>query len=257
MAALAAGAYAVAEDRPAAARAPRRASRCGPEKGAQLIRILLADDHAIFRAGVKRVLEGAADLVIEAEAGSGGEALEQASLLAPDVAILDVSMPGTDILDTLRELKQRQPGLRILVLSVHPENHFAVRCLRQGADGYMTKDAPPEELIAAVRKVHGGGKYLTPRLTEQVLDALHEPDGAPRLPHAGLSRRQLEVLRLLGSGMTPTRIAVRLRLSVKTVSSHRQRILEKMRMSSTAELMRYAIERQLSAEDRPAAAIRG
>jgi DNA-binding NarL/FixJ family response regulator len=210
-----------------------------------VINVLLADDHPIFREGLKRVLAGAGDLAVTGEAGSGEETLEKTSLLGPDVVVLDMSMPGQGGLDTVRELKRRSPRVRILILTVHPEDHFAVSCLKHGADGYMVKDGTPQQVVAAIRKLHAGGKYLTPSLAEQLVGALREPDPMTPHLHALLSTRQLEVLRLLGSGLTPSRIASRLHLSVKTVSTHRTRILQKLQMSTTAELMRYAIERDL------------
>jgi two-component system invasion response regulator UvrY len=206
-----------------------------------VIKVLLADDHPIFREGVKRVLEGASDMAVTGEASSGAEALEKASLLGPDVVVLDLSMPGQEGLDTVQELTRRNPLVHVLMLTVHPEDQFAVSCLKHGADGYMVKDAAPQQLIAAIRKLHNGGKYLTPALAEQLVCAFKAPN--PEGLHAVLSRRQLEIMRLLGSGLTSSRIAAQLNLSVKTVSTHRARILQKMHMSTTAQIMRYAVER--------------
>jgi DNA-binding NarL/FixJ family response regulator len=210
-----------------------------------VIKILLADDQPIFREGLKRVLEAAGDMTVAGEASSGEEALEQASLLAPDVVVVDLSMPGHGGLDTVQELRRRHPRVHVLMVAGHAEDQFAVRCLRHGADGYLVKDAAPQQLISAIRKLHTGGKYLTPALAEQLVYALSSPNPWVDDPHSVLSRRQLEVMRLLASGLTSSRIADRLHVSVKTVSTHRTRILHKMHMSTTAELMRYAVEWQL------------
>jgi two-component system invasion response regulator UvrY len=212
-----------------------------------VINVLLADDQPIFREGVKRVLEGAGDVVVAAEAGSVEETFQQLCAGRPDVVVLDLPMPGQEGLDTLRELTRRNPLVRILILTAHREDYFAVSCLKAGADGYMVKDAAPQLLIAAIRKLYAGGKYLTPCLAEQVVAALKAPDDGVTDADAALSRRQREILRLLGSGLTPSRIASELHLSVKTISTHRSRILQKMHMSTTAELMRYAVERELGA----------
>ena len=210
-----------------------------------MIKILLADDYPIFREGVKRVLEGAGDMVVTGEAGSSAEALEKARLLSPDIVVLDLSKPGQQGLDTVRELKARNPQMHFLMLTAHAEDHYAVCCLKQGVDGYMLKDAAPKELIAAIRKVHFGSKYLTPALAEQVVYELNRATSRAENPHSGLSWRQLEILRLLGTGMTTRGIGALLHLSVKTVSTHRTRILAKMHMSTTAQILRYAFEHEL------------
>jgi two-component system, NarL family, invasion response regulator UvrY len=210
-----------------------------------MIKILLVDDYPIFREGVKRVLEGAGDMAVTGEAGSAAEALEKARLLRPDVVVLDLSKPGQQGLDAVRELRARNPLMHVLMLTSHAEDHFAVCCLKQGVDGYLLKDAAPRELIAAIRKVHCGGKYLTPTLVEQLVYELNWAEPNAEDPHIGLSRRQLEVLRLIGSGLTTSAIGALLHLSVKTISTHRVRILEKMHMSNSAQMMRYAVEHDL------------
>jgi two-component system invasion response regulator UvrY len=210
-----------------------------------MIKILLVDDYPIFREGVKRVLEGARDMTVTGEAGSAAEALEKARLLRPDVVVLDLSKPGQQGLDAVRELRARNPLMHVLMLTSHAEDHFAVCCLKQGVDGYLLKDSAPRELIAAIRKVHCGGKYLTPALVEQLVYELNWAEPNAEDPHIGLSRRQLEVLRLIGSGLTTSAIGALLHLSVKTISTHRVRILEKMHMSNSAQMMRYAVEHDL------------
>jgi len=209
-----------------------------------MIKILVADDHAILREGLKRIVE-AAGLVVVAEAATGHEALEKARETQPDVVLLDVSMPGKGGLETAQELKERHPRLRVLMLTVHPEDHYAVRCLKGGADGYLTKDIAASELVAAIQKVYRGGKYISPTLAERLAESLGPGFGSA--PHEALSNREFEVLRRIGAGQTVGVIAEELHLSVKTVSTYRARILEKMHMKTTAEIMRYAVEQGLSA----------
>jgi DNA-binding NarL/FixJ family response regulator len=205
-----------------------------------MVRLLIADDHAIVREGLKRILEAAGDLAVVAEAASGPEALEQARRSHPDVVLLDVSMPGRGGLETAKDLKQQNPKVRILMLTVHPEDQFAVRCLKQGADGYMTKDAAPEELVQAIRRLQRGGKYVSPNLAERLAFSLDGELG--HAAHEDLSDREFEVLRMIGSGKTVGEIAAGLNLSVKTVSTYRARILEKMNLRNNAEIIRYVVE---------------
>ena len=201
-----------------------------------VVRVLIADDHALFREGIKSILEKAEDFTVVAEAATGSETVEQALRCKPDVVLLDVSMPGRGGIETVQELKRRLPKLRILMLTMHPEDHFAVRCLKEGADGYLTKDAAPIELLEAIRKVRTGGKYVTPSLAERLATNLET--GAGHMPHEGLSEREFEVLQLIAGGKTASMIAIELHLSVKTVSTYRSRILEKMAMKSNAEIIR-------------------
>jgi two-component system invasion response regulator UvrY len=203
-----------------------------------VIRVLIADGHAIFREGLKKVLQ-AGGLAVAGEAASGEEALEQAQETHPDVVILDVAMPGRGGIETLQELKRREPRIRVLVLTVHPEGSFAVRCLRGGADGYLTKDAGAAEVVAAVRKIHGGGKYVSPGLGERL--AFNAAADFDRPLHEKLSHREFQVMSLMGAGKTPGVIAAELGLSIKTVSTYRARILEKMGMKSTVEVVRYVV----------------
>lgn len=208
-----------------------------------MIRILLADDHQMFREGVRGLLEARPDMSVVAEAGTGEEALSQATEHRPDVVVLDVSMPGRGGLETVAELKKRNPRVRVLMLTVHPEDRFAVRCLKGGADGYMTKDNATDELITAIRKVHTGGKYVSPSLAENLVMSLDRDFGAA--PHETLSDREFQVMRMLASAQTVSEIAEELCLSVKTISTYRSRILEKLGLRNNAEIMQFAIEQNL------------
>ncbi|HEY6109035.1 MAG TPA: response regulator transcription factor [Gemmatimonadales bacterium] len=202
------------------------------------IRIFIADDHPIVRQGLRRIVEADAGLAISGEA-SDAAALFVALAAAPtDLVLLDVSMPGAPFLETLRELRARHPAIRVLVLSVHPEDQWAVRALRAGASGYLTKDHSPDQLLGAVRRVYRGGKYVSPTLAEHL--AQHVDGGGQGAPHELLSDREFEVMRRLGSGLTVSQIAAELALSPKTVSTYRARILEKMAVASNADLVRYA-----------------
>jgi len=208
-----------------------------------MIRILLADDHAIVREGVKRILSEAPGAEVVGEADTGDQALARVAELKPDLVLLDLSMPGRSGLETLREIKSRYPHTRVLVLSMHPEDQFALRLLREGAEGYMTKETAPDELVRAVEKIAAGGKYVSAALAERFVESLGEDTRRPA--HDRLSSREYEVMRLLASGKTVTEIGKQLFLSVKTVSTYRQRILEKMSLRNNSELIRYALENQL------------
>jgi DNA-binding NarL/FixJ family response regulator len=208
-----------------------------------MIRILIADDHPIVRAGLRQIILEAADMVVAAEASDGHEVLAKVRQADFDVVLLDLTIPGLSGLDVLKQVKSEKPNLRVLILSVHPEDQYAVRVLRAGAWGYVTKASAPEQLIAAIRKVHEGRRYVSPVLAEQLAEHL-EP-GAATMPHESLSDREYQVLCLLASGKTATEIADALALSVKTVSTYRSRILEKMGMRSNAELTHYAIQNGL------------
>src|ERR1700730_797413 len=208
--------------------------------GEAMKRILIADDHAIFREGLRKVLEAAGGLSVVAEAATGEEALARARESRPDLVLADLSMPGRGGIETVQELKRRAPKVRILVLTMHAEDNFAVRCLREGADGYLTKDAGPEQLVLAVRKVSAGGKYVSPALAERL--AFNLDTSFDRPLHEKLSHREFQVMRLIGAGRAASEIAAELHLSIKTVSTYRARILEKMDMRTNSEIMRYAIE---------------
>ncbi len=202
------------------------------------IRIFIADDHPIVRQGLRRIVEADAGLVVSGEAGDAAALLAALRASATDLVLLDVSMPGGPFLDTLRELRAQHPTIRVLVLSVHPEDQWAVRALRAGASGYLTKDHSPDQLLEAIRRVYRGGKYVSPTLAEQL--AAHLDGDGRRAPHELLSDREFEVMRRLGSGLTVSQIASELAISAKTVSTYRARILEKMAVANNADLVRYA-----------------
>ena len=208
-----------------------------------MIRVAIADDHALVRRGLVDLLRATPDLEVTGEAGSGGETLALLREQRVDVLVLDLNMPAPSGLDLIKSARAEHEGLPILVLSAHPEDQYAVRVVRAGAAGYLTKDAAEAELVAAVRRVAGGQRYLTPVLAEALLDALDtDPDAAP---HAGLSDREYQVLRLIASGKPVSAVAEHLSLSVKTVSTYRTRLLKKMGMANNAELTRYALEQGL------------
>jgi two-component system, NarL family, invasion response regulator UvrY len=202
------------------------------------IRIFIADDHPIVRQGLRRIVEADAGLMISGEAGDAATLCSALDSAATDLVLLDVSMPGGPFLETLRSLRERHPTVRVLVLSVHPEDQWAVRALRAGASGYLTKDHSPDQLLEAIRRVYRGGKYVSPTLAEQLASQLD--GGGQRAPHELLSDREFEVMRRLGSGLTVTQIASELAISAKTVSTYRNRIMEKMAVESNADLVRYA-----------------
>jgi len=203
-----------------------------------MIRILIADDHKIVRDGLRRILAATTDMQVVAEAASGEEALALVKAHEFDVAMLDMSMPGLSGLDLIKRLKIEKPKLRILVLSMHGEQQYAARVLKAGAAGYLNKDSAAELLLSALRKIATGGMHI-PEAAAAGLVAGDKP------AHESLSDREFEVLRLLVEGLGPTDIAERLHLSVKTVSTHKTRILEKLNLGSTAELVRYALEQKL------------
>jgi two-component system, NarL family, invasion response regulator UvrY len=209
-----------------------------------VIRILIADDHAIVRRGLKEILERELEGAVCGEAKDATEILARAQDGDWDLAILDISMPGRSGLDALRDLKTARPKLPVLFLSVHSEDQYAKRVLKAGASGYINKGCAPEELIQAVRKVLAGGRYISAALAEKFAWDLGEDTARPI--HESLSDRELEVLRMIANGKTVGRIAEELHLSVTTVSTYRARILEKMNMTSTAELMYYALRNGLN-----------
>jgi len=206
--------------------------------GGTAIRIFIADDHPIVRQGLRRIVEADPGLVISGEAGDAATLIAALQATATDLVLLDVSMPGGPFLETLRDLRTRHPTIRVLVLSVHPEDQWAVRALKAGASGYLTKDHSPNQLLEAIRRVYRGGKYVSPTLAERL--ATHLDAGVQRAPHELLSDREFEVMRRLGSGLTVSQIAGELAISAKTVSTYRTRILEKMAVATNADLVRYA-----------------
>jgi DNA-binding NarL/FixJ family response regulator len=208
-----------------------------------VIRVLIADDHPIVRGGLKELLVRQLEGAICGEAEDARQVLAEVQRHSWDVLILDITMPGRSGLDILSDLKLLQPTLPILVLSAHPEDQYAKRVLKAGAQGYLHKESAPEELIRAVRKLLAGSRYVSPTLAEQLARDLHESTDRPI--HEALSAREFEILVMIGSGKTVSQIAEELHLSVTTVSTYRARILEKMKMETTAELMRYAFRNHL------------
>jgi two-component system invasion response regulator UvrY len=209
-----------------------------------LIRVLIADDHPVVRRGLKRILEDETDMEVIGEARNGQEALDLVSDKKCDVVILDIEMPGRSGLDVLKDLKQYRPKLAVLVLSIHPEEQFAVRVLRAGAVGYLSKESAPDELVKAIRTVFWGKRYISAWLADRLASELGR--GMWEAPHETLSNREFEVLKMIASGKTVSQIAKELSFSVKTISTYRARILAKMGMKTNAELTHYAIENKLA-----------
>ena len=208
-----------------------------------MIRVLIADDHPIVRQGLKQVLADTRDIVVGGEAKNGTEVLQQVRAEKWDVVVLDLNMPEPSGLDLIKILAAEFPGLPILILSVYPEEQFAVRVLKAGAAGYLVKDSAPELLVTAIRKVYVGGKFISPTTAEAMAFELQNRKGKSTVD---LSDREFQVLRMMASGKTATLIAVELGLSVKTISTYRARLLEKLNLKNNAELVRYAIERNLT-----------
>lgn len=208
-----------------------------------MIQVIIADDHPIVRAGLKQIIADDIDIAVKAEAENGASLLKQIRQSDFDVVLLDLTMPGMDGLDVLKQLKIEKPRLPVIILTIHPEAQYALRLLKAGAAGYLTKESAPDELVNAIRKVYNGGKYISTALAERIAFALDAD--ADRMPHEALSDREYQVLCLIASGKTVSEIAETLNLSVKTVSTYRSRILEKMQMKSNAELTHYAIQNQL------------
>ena len=208
-----------------------------------MFRILLVDDHAVVRRGVRAILEDQLPGANVAEAADGEAAL--AALADPyDAMVLDLSMPGRSGIDLLTEIKHRHPSLPVLIMSLHGEEQFAVRALRAGASGYLTKSTAPEQLVAAVTKIARGGRYVSEALAERLAAGLGD-GGAASNPHERLSDREFDVMRGIASGKSVSDIAADMRLSVKTVSTYRARLLDKMGMENNAELTRYALQHGL------------
>lgn len=208
-----------------------------------MTKILIVDDHAIVRKGLMQIIAERFELVAVDEACSGTEGVNKACRSDYDLALVDISMPGRGGLDVLKELKACRPKLPILILSMHPEEQYAVRALRTGASGYLTKESAPDELVTAIEKVLKGGKYVSASLAEKLAFAMESDSEQPL--HTTLSNREDQVFRMIASGKTPKAIATEMALSVKTVSTYRARILKKMKMAHNAELTHYAIKHQL------------
>jgi len=206
------------------------------------IKIIIADDHPLFRRGLKHALEETNDIQVIGESSNGEDLLSLIKDCIPEIILLDISMPGKSGLDLLKQLKSEYPKLPILILSVYSEEQYAVRFLKAGASGYLTKESAAEKLAEAIRKIVGGGKYASPEVIEKLAFDFSNSDKAP---HETLSDREFQVFGMISIGKSLTEIGVELSLSVKTISTHRTRILEKMKMKKNAELIRYAITRNL------------
>jgi len=206
------------------------------------IKIIIADDHPLFRRGLKHALEETNDIQVIGESSNGEDLLSLIKDCIPEIILLDISMPGKSGLDLLKQLKSDYPKLPILILSVYPEEQYAVRFLKAGASGYLTKESAAEKLAEAIRKIVGGGKYASTEVIEKLAFDFSNSDKAP---HETLSDREFQVFGMISIGKSLTEIGVELSLSVKTISTHRTRILEKMKMKKNAELIRYAITRNL------------
>ena len=209
-----------------------------------MVRILIADDHPIVRQGLKQILSEEPDVTTVGEAQNSWEVLELVKKEPWDIAILDITMPGRGGLDVLKDLRREYPKLPVLVLSMHPEDQYAIRVLKAGASGYLTKGSAPEELVKAIRKILNGGKYVSDALAEKMAFYLGVETEKPL--HERLSDREYEVMIMIASGKTATEIAEGMSLSVKTISTYRSRILQKMKMTNNAELTHYAIKNGLT-----------
>jgi len=207
-----------------------------------MTRILLVDDHPVVRQGIKQVLSGAFEPALVGEAANVEQGLSEVRSTDWDVMVLDLSLPGANGLDLLKDLRRERPTLPVLVLSMHPADQFARRAMNAGASGYLTKDSAPTELVKAVSEVMAGRRYVNPAVVEKLV-MNEQPDG--KRPHELLSDREYQVLRMIASGLTVSQVAARLSLSVKTISTYRARVLEKMNMKTTAELMHYGIQQGL------------
>jgi DNA-binding NarL/FixJ family response regulator len=214
-----------------------------------VIRLVIADDHTIVREGLKQLLRAEGDFEIVAEAGDGLEVMQHVRAFDFDVLLLDISMPGKSGMELIKQVKSEKPKLRILVLSMHHEHQYAIRAIRSGASGYLTKESASTDLANALRKVANGGAYITPEVAEQLaLGAMPNSDAAP---HASLSDREFQVLRMLASGKSVTDIGGTLHLSVKTISTHKARLMQKLGVTTSNELIRYALKHRLTDDTGP------
>jgi DNA-binding NarL/FixJ family response regulator len=206
-------------------------------------RIFIADDHVIVREGLRRVLAADPSIVVVGEAGNGHDVLSAVRTGGFDLLLLDLSMPGRSGIELIKQIKAERPALRLLVLSMHDEQQYAERAIRAGASGYLTKDTAARQLVAAISRIAAGGMFITPAVAEALAVRLQSP--ADDLPHKRLTDREFEVFRLLAAGESVSGIAAQLHLSVKTVSTHKTHLLEKMNLGSVAELVRYALAHNL------------
>lgn len=208
-----------------------------------MIRVLIADDHSILRRGLAQIIAETADMQVCGEAENGAQAVKFAREHPVDVVLLDITMPDRNGLDTLKQLKKEKPKLAVLMLSMHPEEIYALRAIKAGASGYLNKASAPALLITAIRQVAGGRRYISPAVAEALAGTI--ADGADRPAHATLSDREYETMRLIASGKTVSEIAAEMSLSVKTVSVYRTRLLQKMQLKNNSELTHYALKNQL------------
>ena len=207
-----------------------------------MIEILIVDDHPVLRQGLSQILNEEMDMRVKSEAGGVKELFDELKKNRFSLVIMDITMPDGNGLDALKQLKKLYPSLPVLILSVHSEEEYAVRVLKTGGSGYLTKESAPEELVSAVRKVNSGGKYISPKLAERLAFMIEDDD---KLPHERLSNREYEVMRMIASGKTVGEISKKINLSVKTVSTYRSRILNKMDLNTNAEITYYAIKNKL------------
>ena len=214
-----------------------------------MIRILIADDHAVVRGGLKQVIATTADIDVAGEAAQGAEVIEKLRTCRVDLLLLDMMMPGISGVDLIRRVRTEYPALPVLVLSIHNEAQVVARAVRAGATGYVTKDSDPDILLAAIRKLGGGGRFIDPKLVDVMVFDAHSSEAAP---HVILSDREFQVLHLLAAGKSINAIAEVLVLSAKTISTHKMRLMQKLGIENNAELIRYAIKHGLSSErDQP------
>jgi len=209
-----------------------------------MIRVIIADDHTILREGLRQLLSAAGDIAVVSEAVDGHEVVDRVGDTDADVLLLDLSMPGRSGMELIKHVKREKPKLRILVLSMHEEHQYAVRAIKAGASGYLTKDSASTQLVSAIRKIAAGGAFISAEVAEQLAHAAHGIGDAA--PHTLLSDREFQVFRMIVAGISPTDIANQLNLSVKTVSTHKARAMEKLQVSNQAELIRYAIAHDLA-----------
>lgn len=208
-----------------------------------MIRVLIADDHAVVRRGLKQILGDTAEMAVAGEATNGHQVLAMVRAETWDVVVLDISMPDRSGLDVLKEIKAERPGLPVLIMSMYPEEQYATRVLKAGASGYLSKESAANDLIKAIQRVVAGGRYVSPALAEKL--ATEIGSDLSKLPHEALSDREFQILRGIASGRSVSEIASQLCISAKTVSTYRTRLLEKMNLKTSAELMHYAMQHQL------------
>jgi two-component system invasion response regulator UvrY len=208
-----------------------------------VIKVIIADDHAIIRRGIREILDETDAVRVVDEAGDGSELVDKIMNKRCDVVLLDINMPGKNGLDLMNDIKKINPEQKILILSIYPEEEYAIRAIRSGASGYLKKDSNPDEIVRAIKTVVSGKKYLSGELYEQLIEELKNPDGEP--PHKRLSNREMEIFIAIGRGRTLSEISADLHLSPKTVSTYRARILEKTKMKNNAEIMKYVIENKI------------